>query len=129
MQPTRNIRDFFLKIGFVITLALSFNPVDAFAEPVVISLPVVEQTEWVLEGLPYLDSQTKPDFSVAIIPVEEQFGRESRITLFFRQIHYERLVRIQLNSWSEPLQWIHQTKTLILRQFISAPEQDEAPIA
>lgn len=101
MQPMYSIRKFLLKIGFVITLALSFNPVDALAEPVVITLPVVAETEWVMESLPLIDSQTKSKlFDEGNTPSDPFFDQASPIDFFFRLIHFERIVKVHLGQWT-----------------------------
>lgn len=97
MPAETSLRDFFLKIGFVITLALSFNPVDGFAEPVVISLPVVVHNEWVLQELIIPDHKAFCQQFFFRTPVPQNFDeRKSFFPYFFRLIHYDRLVKVQL---------------------------------
>jgi hypothetical protein len=116
-----------LKIGFVITLALSFNPVNALAEPVVIALPVVEETEWVMEAIPEIAPQTKPDLFDEVNPtayfVED---RESLVIFFFRLIHYERLIKVHLDHWAiwQACRENSPSLFIINRLFISEDDTD-----
>ncbi|KAA3633669.1 MAG: hypothetical protein DWQ02_12800 [Bacteroidetes bacterium] len=131
MHPVRNIRDLFLKIGFVITLALSFNPVDTYAEPVVISLPVVEETEWVLEDLPFSNEEGVylDLLNVIVSQAADEDVRETQISLFFRLVHYERLVEIQLSQGLPGLYYTFLKNQIFLQASIPDPEYEEWFIA
>lgn len=96
MRPEKSLRNLFLKIGFVITLALSFNPVDGYIEPVVISLPVVVYNEWVTKELTFQDTKTCRHQFFSQVPASQYFDERKFFPYFFRLIHYDRLVKVQL---------------------------------
>ena len=127
MQPAYCLRKFLMKIGFVITLALSFNPVDALAEPVVITLPVVEQTEWVMVSSPLIDFQTKSKlFDDVDIPADQAFDHESPIDFFFRLIHYERLVQVHLDQWTiSQAYWDSSFPIFIQNRLFDQPDDED----
>ncbi len=131
MHPVRNIRDLFLKVGFIITLALSFNPVDTYAEPVVISLPVLQETEWVLEELPFANDEGAylELLNDVVFQAANEDVRESQISLFFRLVHYERLVEIQLSQRLPGLYFIVLKNQTFLQTRIPDPEYEEWFIA
>lgn len=131
MQPVSKMRDLFLKIGFIITLALSFNPVDTYAEPVVISLPVVEETEWVLKDVPFAIEQgvnLELLNDVELQEVNEEV-LESQISLFFRLTHYERLVEVHLNQRAPCLHFSSLLKKFYSETNTPDPEYEQWFIA
>ncbi len=101
MTVKKSIRGFLLKIGFVIAIALSFNPVDTLAEPVIISLPVIEDTELLITEVvkeEHFAESFKVDYT---LPKQDEFDfHKNTFTFIFRLIHYERIVILKLHYQS-----------------------------
>lgn len=101
MEQKQTIRNFFLKIGFVLMIAMSFSPVDALAEPAVISSPVQEHSELIIDNPESTNSfevwsHSKPSLNPKILPDQER-----KRFFLFKLIHYEKLVAIKINNQSK----------------------------